>query len=140
MQYGKGFGSSFKSVPSSLVKRGKLAAHVLKAAKSMGRELVGHLLDVSAMAPSNRPVGNLIVCQLHFWTCQLITQSCLQQVSGLSHIWISRLYVMTHRLCWKCYRTIGNFRQPICKCSQLACNFNCLGSRFGKICNQQAVK
>ena len=57
MQYGKGLGSIFKRVALPLLSKGaKMAApHVLKAAKGIGRELVGQLLDGSAMAPMPRP-------------------------------------------------------------------------------------
>ena len=53
MQYVKGLGSIFKRVALPLLSKGaKIAApHVLKAAKGIGRELVGQLLDGSAMAP-----------------------------------------------------------------------------------------
>ena len=57
MQYGKGLGSIFKRVALPLLSKGaKISApHVLKAAKGIGRELVGQLLDGSAMAPMPRP-------------------------------------------------------------------------------------
>ena len=56
MQYGKGLGSIFKRVALPLLSKGaKIAVpHVLKAAKGIGRELVGQLLDGSAMAPMPR--------------------------------------------------------------------------------------
>ena len=38
---------------------------------------------------------NFTACQLHFPACRLIEQACLYQVSSLSQIWNSRLYVMT---------------------------------------------
>ena len=89
---------------------------------------------------------NLMVCQLHFAACRLIKQACLLQVFGLSQIWTSRLYVMTHRLYWKCYSPVGNFSRPVCKCSRQACklyrpvgNFYSLGPRVRKICNRQAI-
>ena len=37
---------------------------------------------------------NLMASRLHFLACRLMTQACLYQVSGLSQIWSSRLYVM----------------------------------------------
>ena len=46
---------------------------------------------------------NLTACRLHFLACWLIKQACLYQVSNLSQIWTSRLYVMTHQRCRKCY-------------------------------------
>ena len=57
MQYGKGLVSIFKRVALPLLSKGaKIAApHVLKAAKGIVRELVGQLLDGSAMAPMPRP-------------------------------------------------------------------------------------
>ena len=61
-------------------------------------------------------------------------------------IWTSRLYVMTNRLCGKCYSTVGNFSRPVCNCSRQACkvsrpvgNFYRLGPRAGKIYNRQVV-
>ena len=56
MQYGKGLGSIFKRVALPLLsKDAKIAApNVLKAAKGIGRELVGQLLDGSAMVPMLR--------------------------------------------------------------------------------------
>ena len=56
MQYGKGLGSIFKRVALPLLSKGTkiTAPHVLKA-KGIGRELVGQLLDGSAMAPIPRP-------------------------------------------------------------------------------------
>ena len=48
----------------------------------------------------------LMACRLHFPACRLIKQACLYQVSGLSQILTSRLYVKANRLCGKCYSTI----------------------------------
>ena len=91
----------------------------------------------------------LMACRLHFLPCGLMKQACLYQVSGLSQIWSSRLYVMTNRLCGKFNSTVGNFSRPVCKCSGQACKFsrpvgnfsrldprvrwNFLGPRVGKV-------
>ena len=89
--------------------------------------------------PCNRPVG-----QHNDQSVTLPAES--NRPTGLSQIWTSQLYMMTNRLCRKCYSTVGNFCRPVCNCSQQACkasrpvcNFNRLGCRVGKICNQQAL-
>ena len=63
---------------------------------------------------------NLTACWLYFLPCHLMKQACLYQVSGLSQIWSSRLYVMTNRLCRRNNHTVGKFSRPVCKCSRLA--------------------
>ena len=64
---------------------------------------------------------NLMASRLHFPAYRLIKQVCLYQVSGLSQIWSSRLYVMTNRLCGKCYSTVGNW--PVCNCPERPVRF-----------------
>ena len=66
---------------------------------------------------------NLMACWLHYPLCRLMKQACLNQVSGLSQIWSSRLYLNTSRLCGRNNHTVGNFSRPVCKCSRQACNF-----------------
>ena len=85
---------------------------------------------------------NLTACRLYFLARQLIKQACLYQVSSLSQIWSSRLYVMTNRLCGKCYSTVGNFSRLVCNCSRQSCkvsrpvgNFYQLCPRVGKFYN-----
>ena len=85
---------------------------------------------------------NLMACRLH-----LMKQACLYQVSGLSQIWTSRLYLKANRLCGRNNCTVGNFSRPVCKCSRQACNFSRPVRNFSrhfprvrKFYNQQALK
>ena len=57
MQYGKGLGSIFKRATFPLLSKGANIAtlHVLRTDKGIAKELVGQLLDGSAMAPMPRP-------------------------------------------------------------------------------------
>ena len=81
---------------------------------------------------------NLTACQLHIPACGLIKQACLYQVTSMTQIWCFRLYVMTNQPCGKCYSTVLDFSQHVCKCSRQACklsgpvsNFYRLGPRVG---------
>ena len=59
------------------------------------RPLPTHVTDPNFIHLATGLSVNLTACQLHFPACRLIKQACLYQVSGLSQIWSSRLYVMT---------------------------------------------
>ena len=90
---------------------------------------------------------NLTACRLHFPACRLMKQACLYQVSSLSQIWWSWLYLTANGLAVKTYSTVGYFNRPVCNCSWQAYNlsrsvgnFSHLGPRVGKLYNRQAWK